>query len=285
MHQATFNGSNNDLHDIAREVSAGVDPIGILDVIEAPIVAMRRDLAVAWFNKAAADVLGFSPADIGQMPRDVPALANLPRLEQHCTSGIEARVDFHNGKKWFVVRISPYVPDGHQVIGAVLTFTNVTAFRASVNQAIYEREFTKAIVNTVASPLVVLSADQRVLSGNRAFYTMFEVTCEQAQGVPLHEIGNGAFEVAQLRQQLGEVFVGGQTFRPVEVEGVVTAKGQRTLIVDAYPVSLPGHSERRILVTFQDITERKQAEAAKDLRSAEELRRSEAFSPKLNVSA
>jgi PAS domain S-box-containing protein len=42
-------------------------------------------------------------------------------------------------------------------------------------------------------------------------------------------------------------------------------------------LSFPGHSERRVLLTFQDITARKQAEAAKDLRSQEELRRSEAF--------
>ena len=54
-------------------------------------------------------------------------------------------------------------------------------------------------------------------------------------------------------------------------------KGQRTLILDAHPLSFPGHSQRRVLVTFQDITARKQAEAAKDLRSEEELRRSEAF--------
>src|SRR5207249_11777374 len=61
------------------------------------------------------------------------------------------------------------------------------------------------------------------------------------------------------------------------VDHVFTAKGQRTLILDARSLSLPGHSERRALVTFQDITVRKQAEAAKDLRSEEELRRSEAF--------
>jgi transcriptional regulator with GAF, ATPase, and Fis domain len=46
-------------------------------------------------------------------------------------------------------------------------------------------------------------------------------------------------------------------------------------------LSLPGHPERRILVTFQDITARKQAEASNDLRAIaarkEELRRSEAF--------
>ena len=73
------------------------------------------------------------------------------------------------------------------------------------------------------------------------------------------------------------MLAGSHALEPVEVDGVVTAKGQRTLSLDAYPLSFPGHSERRILVTFQDITSRKQAEAARDLRSEEELRRSEAF--------
>src|SRR2546421_5083846 len=61
------------------------------------------------------------------------------------------------------------------------------------------------------------------------------------------------------------------------MDHVVTANGERTLIVDSRPLSFPGHSERRALVRFQDITARKQAEATKDLRSEEELRRSEAF--------
>src|SRR5580698_7160942 len=53
----------------------------------------------------------------------------------------------------------------------------------------------------------------------------------------------------------------GPVLKPVEVDNVFTVRGQRTLILDAHPLSFPGHSERRILVTFRDITERKQAEA------------------------
>jgi signal transduction histidine kinase len=97
------------------------------------------------------------------------------------------------------------------------------------------------------------------------------------QGLPLYELGNGAFEIAPLRSQLEELLAGGHAFQPVEVNHVVTGKGQRTLLLDARPLSFPGHAERRVLVTFQDITARRQAEAAKDLRSEEELRRSEAF--------
>ena len=257
------------------------DLVNILDTVEVPIVVVRRDLIIAWFNKAAADVLGLSPADIHRAGREIPVFAGLLRLEEQCrqvmAGGAESRADFRDGDKWFVVRISAHTRVDGQVTGAVLTFTNVTALRASINQAIYEREFIKAIINTVADPLVVLSADERIQSGNRAFYTMFGLSRDKTQGIPLHELGNGAFELTPLRQQLKEMLAGTHAFQPIEVDHVSTANGQRTLILDARPLSLPGHSERRVLVTFQDITARKQAEAARDLRSEEELRRSEAF--------
>jgi PAS domain S-box-containing protein len=263
------------------DAAATTDLINILDAVDVPIVVVRRDFTIACFNKAAVDVLGLSPSDIGRAPRDISVLAGLPRLEQQCgqviTGGVESRADFRDGDTWFVVRISPHRSGDRKVTGTVLTFTNVTAFRVSIDHAIYERECTKAILNTVADPLVVLSADQRIQSGNRAFYTMFGVSRDETQEVPLYKLGNGAFELAPLRTQLNEMLGGSHAFQPVEVDLVFPGRGPRTLVLDARPLSFPGHSERRVLVTFQDITARKQAEAAKDLRSEEELRRSEAF--------
>jgi signal transduction histidine kinase len=268
--------------------------ISILDTIEVPLVVVRRDRTMAAFNQAAADALGLSLPDIGRTLRDISVLARVPRLEQYCaeviTGGAESRIDFRDGEAWFVVRISPYTRGGDQMAGTVLTFTDLTAFRAAaIDQAIYERECTKAILNTVADPLVVVGADQRVQSGNRSFYTMFGVSPDSTEPASVYELGNGAFDSAPVRTQLQaavatlslenlrEVLAGTHAFQPVEVDQVVTAKGERTLIVDSRPLSFPGHSERRALVRFQDITARKQAEAAKDLRSEEELRRSEAF--------
>jgi PAS domain S-box-containing protein len=268
--------------------TATADLASILDTVDAPIVVVRRDFTIACFNRAAAGLLGLSATDLNRAFRDIPALAALPRLEQQCSQamagGLESRVDWRDGDRWFVVRISPYTPGDREVAGTVLTFTDVTAFRASIDQAIHEREFTKAILNTVADPLVVLSADQRIQSGNRAFYTMFGVSRDETHGVPLHALGNGAFALPRLRTQLDEMLAGRLGFRPVELDYVVTPKGPRTLILEARSLSLPGHSERRVLVTFHDITARKLAEAARNLRSIterkrseEELRRSEAF--------
>src|SRR5262249_3437468 len=153
-------------------------------------------LTIAAFNRAAVGALGLSLSDIGRTARDRSVLAGLPRLEQYCSqvisSGVESRIDFRDEDAWFAVRISPYMRGDDQVAGTVLTFTNVTAFRASSDQAIYERECTKAILNTVADPLVVLGADQRVQSGNRSFYTMFGVSPDETHGTPLYELGNRA---------------------------------------------------------------------------------------------
>jgi len=281
----TLNGGWSGFQAVNRDDAAAhtatTDLVNILETVEVPIVIVRRDLMIAGFNKVSGELLGLSPLDIGRAVRDVSVLAGLPRLEQQCrqviTGGVESRADFRHGDKWFVVRIASYSGSDSQATGTVLTFTNVTAFRASIDQAIYERECTKAILNTVADPLVVLGTDQRIQSANRAFYTMFEVSRDETQGVPLYQLGNGAFELASLRQQLREMLAGNHAFQPIEVDDVNTASGRRSLALDAHPLSLPGHSERRVLLTFQDITERKQAEAAKDLRSEEELRRSEAF--------
>src|SRR6266481_8795964 len=217
------------------------DLIDILDAVEVPIVVLRRDFAIARFNKAAEDVLRLAPSDTGRLFRDVLVFAGLPRLEEQCSqviaSGVESRADLRDGDRSFVVRISLYANGDRQVSGTVLTFTNVTALRASIDQVIYERECTKGILNAVADPLVVLSADQRIHSGNRAFYTMF-------------------FELASLRTRLNGMLAGSGALQTVEVHQVFPGEGRRTLALHARPLSLPGHPERRVLVTFQDITER-----------------------------
>ena len=250
--------------DDAATNAAASAIINILDAVEVPVIVLRRDSTISYFNKAGADVLGLSPADIGRASRDISVLAAIPHLEKHCSDviagGAEARVNLRNGEKWYVVRISPHASVDRQVTGTVLTFTDLTAFRASIDQAIYEREFTKAVLNTVADPLIVLSADKRIQTGNYAFYAMFGLSRDETQGLPLYELGRGVFELAPFRKELKEMLAD-PDLPSVELDNVFTVRGQRTLILEAHPLTFPGHSERRILVTFRDVTERKRAEA------------------------
>ena len=87
--------------DEAAAGAAATVLINILDTVEVPIVALRRDFTIAGFNKAAADALRLSPSDIGRASRDISVLAGLPGLEEQYSevlaSGVEARVDFATG--------------------------------------------------------------------------------------------------------------------------------------------------------------------------------------------
>lgn len=252
--------------DGSVSATATTDLIDILDAVDVPIVVVRRDFTVACFNQAAADVLGLSPSHIDRVPSDVAALAGIADLERRCTEiiagGAACRADFRYEGKSFVVRIAPH---GRQVNGTVLTFINVTAFRASIDQAIYEREYTKAILNTVADPIVVLGADQRIQSGNRAFHAMFRVSRGETEGVSIYQFGKSAFDIARLRAQMDEILAGGTAFQPIEVDYTFPEIGQRTLVLDARLLSLRGQSGRGILLTLHDITARKKAEQAQGM--------------------
>lgn len=192
--------------------------IDILDAVDVPIVVVGREFAVTCFNRAAAEMLGFAQSDIGRSPAAVPVLGGLRDLETWCAQAIATRMacryDFHDRDKSYLIRVAPYAQSDGRITGSVLTFANVTAFRASIDQAIYEREYTKTILNTVTDPLAVLSGELRLLTWNCAFYKMFHLSREATQSIPLGAIGNGAFDRDLLHRRLQRTFAGIASFTP-----------------------------------------------------------------------
>jgi PAS domain S-box-containing protein len=251
--------------EVAAANPAGADVVGVLDSIEIPIVVVDRDCKVARFNRAATDVLGITPSDIGGRPCSMQALAGVPEIERVClqvmVDEVPSRHELRNGDRCFLARISPYVGANGQVSGAVLAFTNVTAFRASLGQAIYEREFTKTILNTVIDPLVVLGDGLQIRTANRAFYDWFGVSREQTQGVSLSDLGDHDWKASSLWSSLQATLSDNREFQTIEFEGAFPKVGRRTVLLDARPLARDGTA--LVLLAFRDITERKQAEQAR----------------------
>jgi PAS domain S-box-containing protein len=251
--------------DVEIADSVGTDVVGILDSIEMPIMVIDVDCKVAHFNQAAAETFGVTSSHIGRRACSVQSLADAPELEQVCiqvmADGVPSRHDLRNGDRWFLVRISPYAAAGHQTSGAVLAFTNVTAFRASLEQAIYEREYTKTILNTVIDPLVVLGDGLHVYTANRAFYDWFGVSREQTQGVPLSNLADHLWKASGLWSSLNATLSRNREFNTVEFEGAFPKVGHRTVMLDAR--RLARDETALVLLAFRDITELKQAEKAR----------------------
>ena len=256
-------------HDTGgAEASCAVQPLDILDTLDVPVVVARRDLTIACFNRAVVDVLGLEPADIGRKLSAIAGLAALRDLETSCAQAIAneapSRHDFREPKRSFVLRIAPCAGRTGEISGVVLSFTNVTAFRASLEQALYEREYTKAILNTVDDPLAVLSAEQRVQTANRAFHTLLDLPREKTQDASLAELANRAFDDPRLRAQLQETLADGRDFAPLEIECDLPG-GRRVFTLNARPLPATGRAGRLVLLVLHDITERKRGETHRDL--------------------
>jgi PAS domain S-box-containing protein len=219
---------------------------------------------VARFNEAATALLRLTPSDIGRSVRDLRILTDVKDIETLCAhvvgGGAPCRRDIRDGDRYFLLRIAPYTGSDGQIGGAVLTLTNVTAFRASIDQAIYDREYTKAILNTVSEPLVVLDADLRVQTANRAFYSLFQLSREETQGVPLDNLGNDDWRTLRVWASLKAILAEHNEFQTLQIERDFPASGRRTLLLDARRVSRDGAA--LLLLVFQDITERTRSEAA-----------------------
>jgi two-component sensor histidine kinase len=247
--------------DGAAKEAAATDPFEILDAVDIPIVLLGSDFTIAGFNRAAAEVLSLVRSDVGRSPDSISILNGLPNswCEEVFSATIAARYDIRVAEQSFVLRITPRKRSGGQISGAVLTFTNVTAFRASINQAIYEREYTKTILNTVVDPLVVVGEDLHIQTANRAFFLLFRVTREAVQGTALGQLNNGALDLPALLTQLKETITNDRSLESFEFECDMPEIGRRTLLLNACPFAVPGRSARLALLSFHDITAHKEA--------------------------
>ncbi len=245
----------------------------LIDCIELPIVIFDRDLAVVGFNGAAATLLSLTPSDYGRQMHSIQMFTGARMLEELCqhviSSGSSHRIELADGAgSWFSVSVGCR-KTGQNIDGAVLTLTNVTAFRESLERAIEEREYTKAVINTIADALVIVDADFRIQSANHAFYALLQTSRENSQGVRFYQLGGEGWDVAGVRKLLDGTLPSNDKPESLECDHEFPGVGRRTLLLNARRLIRGSLAGQMSLITIQDITERKATE--EKLRTTEKL--------------
>lgn len=147
--------------------------------------------------------------------------------------------------------------------GTLRGFAKVMRDRTAERQAEQGRDealaYARSIVETVREPLVVLDGQLRVLSANLAFYRTFGVAPPDTEGRRLYDLGNGQWNVPRLRTLLEEILPQRSSFEAFEVEHDFPGIGRKTMLLNAR--RLRQADAERILLAFEDVTERRRAEA------------------------
>lgn len=122
--------------------------------------------------------------------------------------------------------------------------------------------YAQNIGDTIRDPLLILDRSLRVKSANRAFYKTFQALPEDTEDCLISELGNGEWNVPLLLDLLRDILPTKGHFDDYEVTHDFPKIGRRTMLLNARKLYRPGNRTVLLVLAMEDITERKQAEAA-----------------------
>lgn len=150
-----------------------------------------------------------------------------------------------------------------ETAGAVLVFRDVTEHKRQEKLVQDAFDYATNILETQREPFLVLDKDLRVVSANRSFYKAFRVEKDATQGRFVYDLGDGQWNIPALRELLEDVLPRDHAFDGFEVNHDFPAGlGQKTMLINARRIRKPGDDSELILLSIEDITERKQSEEA-----------------------
>ncbi|MBD2452417.1 PAS domain-containing protein [Nostoc sp. FACHB-152] len=264
--------TNEELHTTNQELQSrnlelhnvNNDLLNLLSSVNIPILILTNDLRIRRFTPTAQRLFNLIPADVGRLLSDIRSTIDVPNLESLFIEVIdtltvqELETQDLEGR-WYNLRIRPYRTTDNQIDGVVMVLMDIDALKRSTNQLQAALDYAEAVVETVPEPLVVLNADLRVIKSNRAFYRMFQVTPAQTEQQLIFELGNGHWNLPQLRSLLEDILTHNTQIEGFEVQQVFEKVGQKTLLLNGYKILQAGNGQM-ILLAVHDITQQKQFE-------------------------
>ncbi|HUQ70079.1 MAG TPA: PAS domain S-box protein, partial [Planctomycetaceae bacterium] len=123
------------------------------------------------------------------------------------------------------------------------------------------QNYAQNIVDTVREPLLILDTTLRVRSANRAFYQTFHVSAAETEGRLIYELGNGQWDIPDLRTLLEDIVPKSSVFDDFELDHTFPVIGRRVMLLNARKLQA-GHHGELLVLAMEDVTARKRAEEA-----------------------
>lgn len=125
-------------------------------------------------------------------------------------------------------------------------------------------EYLSSIVETIRESLIVMDKNYRVLSVNSHFLNTFKVSINETKGRLLYDLGNGQWNIPELKKMMEDILPTNNPVLDYEVEHDFPYIGRKLMLLNAHRVELEGKFKDRILLAIEDITERRAIEQRKD---------------------
>ncbi len=244
-----------------------------VDTVREPLLVLDGSLRVRSAGRAFYQTFRVSPEetigrfiyDLGNRQWDIPALRTL--LEQILLKnsafddfGVEHEFG-HLGRRTMRLNARRLKDAASQSEWILLAIEDITE-RRKLEQEVRSSRIAEAVIRTARDPLLILDADLRVLMASETFYRTFEVSAAESEGCSLYDLGNGQWNIPQLRTLMQDVLLRGHVFDNFEVSHDFETIGRRTMLLNAHALDDESDQSAKIVLGIRDITERKRAEEA-----------------------
>ena len=265
-----LNTVNAQLHSKMEELSEAYGAItDALNSTQIALLFLDNDLQVKRFTPEITELIHLIDTDLGRSITHIAHNLDLEDLTgkvgqvqdslQPLTEEIRTR-DGH----WYRMCIMINRTRENTIEGTVLTFINIDAQKQAQARVEEMKEqevqaakrFADRIVDTVQEALVVLDADMRVVQANRRFYELFQLSEARDEAGSLLELGEGRFNVPELRKLLDRILTEEKSFEDYGVEGRFPNVGYRRLSLNARLLKAEEAGDRKILLSIRDVTDK-----------------------------
>ena len=244
----------------------------IVETVPSALIVLDRNLIISSANRAfyqtfrtsADETEGCLIYDLGNRQWDIPALRTLlESVIPHRASveGFEVEHDFPViGRRTMLVNARKIFRPGDHDGFILLAIEDVSEERAARKESSRNWQLTQSIVDTIRDPLVVLENDMTIVTASNAFLTIFGITQAEAHGRRVSELGQHQWDVPALRHLMEQVLPENKPIESFEIEDDFPGLGRRVFNLNARKITQPGNHAHRMLLVFEDITDRKQRE-------------------------
>src|SRR5215212_5256974 len=244
----------------------------IVDTVREPLLMLDTNLRVQSANRAFYETFHVSAEEtenrliyeLGNGQWDIPDLRTL--LEDVIpTSSVFNDFELEHtfpiiGRRVMLLNARKLRAGSHAEL-LVLAMEDVTERRRSEADLKAIETYAQNIVDTVREPLLILDTTLRVRSGNRAFYQTFKVSSDETENRLIYELGNGQWDIPDLRTLLEDIVPKSSVFDDFELEHTFPAIGRRVMLLNARKLKA-GHHGELLVLAMEDVTARKRAEEA-----------------------
>jgi two-component sensor histidine kinase len=239
----------------------------IVETIAEPLLVLDSELRVRAANPAFYHQFKVEPAEtldqtiysLGNGQWNVSSLRHLlgDVLEENSTiRGFRVEHEFQSiGKRIMLLNANRMRREGESdtILLAINDITERERLRFELEG---ERDFAEKLIDSIRESILVLGWDLRVRYANLSFYDHFMVSREQTEGRFIWELGNGQWNIAELRTLLERILPEQNSFDDYEIEHEFETIGLRTMLLNARRLD---HTNL-ILLAIRDVTEQRHHE-------------------------